>query len=460
MSLPRLEFPEKMECLFLQKRYFVFYGGRGAGRSWGVARYLLLQGVANPPLTVLGARELQKSIDESVHKVLRSQIKTLELEQEYDVQRDKIYGPGGTEFSFIGVKNDPNKVRSYEGIDICWVEEANKVSKTSWEILLPTIRKKGSRIIITFNPEEEDDYTYVTFVTDLLKSARPVVCQNVESAMFGKVLWHETDDTVICKMDYEDNPWFYSDTELPGDMAKVRDDPEKQDEYLNVWKGHTRQNLNGAVYAKELRRAQAENRITFVPYEREVPVDTYWDIGKRDLTCIWLIQRVSMQWRILDFIEASQQELSFFIKELQRKPYVYGDHYLPHDAKHERLGQVHTIWKQLDLTFPRKVHVVPKSGRMNGINAVREVFPQCWFDEEKTKAGVKGLRRYRWKIIDGQITANPDHEGSDPADAFRTFAMARKLPRDGDAQIVLRKIRKPWTSSFTDGVARGLGWME
>jgi len=452
-------FPEKMQCIFLKKRYIVLYGGRGAGRSWGVARSLLVRARAEQ-LTVLCARELQKSIDESVHKTLKSQIELLGLSESFEVQRDKIYGPLGSEFSFIGIKSDPNKVRSFEGIDICWVEEANKVTKDSWNILTPTIRKKGSQIFITFNPELEEDYTYKNFVTDLLPKAQPVICQDSSSSLFGQILWHETDDTVICKMDYEDNPWFWEDTELPSDMLKVKNDPEKEDEYLNVWKGFPKRNLEGAIYAKELRKAERENRICAVPYEREIPVDTYWDLGKADFTCIWFAQRVGMQWRILDFIGARGQELSFFIRELQRKEYIYGTHFLPWDADHAVLGRPHTIATQLRNSFsPKAIRVVAKHKRTDGINAVREMFPQCWFDGVKCRDGISGLRRYKFAVVNGVFSKEPSHDGSDPADAFRTMAMARRLPRIESDSDLVRKRLSAHVPSDSDALSSNHGWL-
>ncbi len=291
-----VEFPEKLQCLFKPKRYKVLYGGRGAGRSWGVARALLLRGQMQS-IQVLCARELQISIDESVHKTLSQQITKLGLDAFYEIQRDKIIGSNGTVFSFVVIKNNPNKVRSYEGIDIVWVEEANKVSKGSWSVLLPTIRKKGSEIWLTFNPELETDYTYTRFVKD----NRNKFSENKNQE--GEVLWRETDDTIVCFMTYRDNPWFASDTELAPDMRK---DKERDfDAYMNVWEGQTVQTLEGAVYARELRKAAEEKRICTVPYEPEVGVSTYWDLGRADYTAIWFIQKVAMQWRVLDFYAAN-----------------------------------------------------------------------------------------------------------------------------------------------------------
>ena len=120
------EFPEHLQCLFQPKRYKVLYGGRGAGRSWGAARALLLIGTEKP-IRVLCARELQNSIAESVHKLLSDQIDALGLRGFYEIQVGKIMGANGTTFSFEGIKNNTTKIKSYEGIDYCWLEEANKV---------------------------------------------------------------------------------------------------------------------------------------------------------------------------------------------------------------------------------------------------------------------------------------------------------------------------------------------
>src|SRR3954468_15893834 len=145
------QFVDKFEPLFQPWRYKVFWGGRAAGRSWGFARALLIIG-AGEKKRVLCARELQNSITESVHRVLSDQIELLGLGDRegnpgYVIQRDRIFHrASGTEFFFEGIKNNTTKIKSYEAVDICWVEEANKVSQTSWDILIPTIRRTGSEI--------------------------------------------------------------------------------------------------------------------------------------------------------------------------------------------------------------------------------------------------------------------------------------------------------------------------
>src|ERR1700676_2952390 len=148
------QFPEKLQRLFEPHRYKVLYGGRGAGRSWGVARWLLIDGIQRPSLN-LCARELQNSIKDSVHKLLAQQIDAMKMNYLYDVQQANIKGTNGTEFSFEGIRHNVTKIKSYEGVDRCWVEEAQSVSENSWEVLVPTIRKPRSEIIATFNPDLE-----------------------------------------------------------------------------------------------------------------------------------------------------------------------------------------------------------------------------------------------------------------------------------------------------------------
>ena len=141
----KVQFPYKLNCLFEPKetRYRVLYGGRGGAKSWGVARALLIKG-AKRPTRILCAREFMTSMKDSVHKLLSDQIIEMGMEGFYEITQASIRGLNGTEFAFVGLKNNIANVKSFEGIDICWVEEAQTVSKTSWNVLIPTIRKEKS----------------------------------------------------------------------------------------------------------------------------------------------------------------------------------------------------------------------------------------------------------------------------------------------------------------------------
>jgi phage terminase large subunit len=413
------QFPEKLEALFKPKRNKILWGGRGAGRSWGIARALLLMGTEKP-IRVLCARELQNSIAESVHKLLSDQIEALGLGHFYHIQVQGISGVNGTSFSFAGIKNNANKIKSYEGIDYCWVEEGNKVTRASWSVLLPTIRKPGSEIWVSFNPELITDYTYTRFVLDPeLREVAPGV--------------KESENSITIKMTYADNPWF-AGTALVAEMEgdRVRD----YDHYLNIWEGHPVAQLEGAIYAKELRKAQEEGRICTVPWDQETPVSTFWDLGRADYTAIWFAQRVAMQFRVLGFYKASGLNMAdttggvqHFLRECQKRGYVYDTFYLPFDAKAKRLGSGRTV-QEIIQRAGYKVQIVPRHSRTDGINAARIIFPNCYFDERLCADGLTDLRHYRYKVIDGHVSNEPLHdEASDGADAFRYMALSLKAPK-------------------------------
>ena len=155
--------PARLRCLFARSRYKFIYGGRGAAKSWSVARALLLPGKAKP-LRILCAREFQNSLAESVHRLLAEQIEELHLSGFYSVQKAVITGGNGTSFVFAGLRHKVSKIKSFEGVDIVWVEEGQTVSKHSFDVLIPTIRRPGSEIWVTFNPDLEEDDAWRRFV--------------------------------------------------------------------------------------------------------------------------------------------------------------------------------------------------------------------------------------------------------------------------------------------------------
>ena len=363
-AFPTLSFPAPFQCLFVPKRFKVLWGGRGRGASWSCAKALAAKGMEER-LRILCAREFQNSIDESVHRVIADQIRLQGWEGFYEIQKTKITGANGTEFFFEGVKNNTTRVKSYEGIDILWVEEAFMTSKNSWGVLLPTIRgrgpqwagfeRQGSEVWMTFNPELDTDYTYTRWIKD--KSLEPVAADRFPEPLgSAKVL--ENASSFICKMTYADNPWFPE--VLRSEM--LRDKERDYDYYLNVWEGHCLQMLEGVVYAKELRKAQEEDRICSVPWERSVPVETFWDLGRADNTAIWFAQKVAMQTRVLEYYEATGEDISYFIKYVQNRPYTYRRHWLPHDAEHKTIHTSRCEAAASAEYWPGRVRIVPKLG--------------------------------------------------------------------------------------------------
>ena len=411
MTVTNAEFPEKLQCLFEPHRYKILYGGRGGAKSWGVARALLIQGAASP-LRILCAREFQNSIAESVHHLLQSQAEAIGLGSFYEIQNAAIYGKNGTEFVFAGIRNNITKIKSFEALDRVWVEEAQTVSKTSWDTLIPTIRKDGSEIWATYNPELETDETHQRFVIN------------------------PPEDAAVVKINWSDNPWFPEVLRKEKDALKLRD----PDAYQNVWEGNCRVTLEGAIYAKELRVAQDEGRIRNVPYDALKQVHTFWDLGWADNTSIWFAQTVNNELRLIDYYSNNQMPLTHYISVLQNKGYIYGTDWLPHDAKAKTLATGRSV-EEIMVSAGRKVQIVPNLSIFDGINAARTVFNRCYFDEQKCSDGLQSLRRYRYEVDADtkQFSGRPLHDyHSHAADSFRYFAVAIEEDRPASSARGIR----------------------
>ena len=170
-----LEYPECYDFMFTEDlshlRHLVLAGGRGSGKSHVIALYLLIEGMKSPH-RILCAREIQKSIQESVHQDLAKIIRALNLEWFYRITEKKIFGANGTEFFFSGLRHNMGNIKSISGISICWVEECSYVSNQSLELLIPSIRGSGDpnvghqdgRLIYSYNPHLKDDPIHAMFV--------------------------------------------------------------------------------------------------------------------------------------------------------------------------------------------------------------------------------------------------------------------------------------------------------
>jgi phage terminase large subunit len=200
--------PEAFQDLLTPARNYVYYGGRGSGKSWSIARYLICKSLMSKR-RILCAREFQNSIAESVHSLLCDIIYTNRLSAYFKIKNTSIVATNGSEFLFKGLAHNIHSVKSTEGIDDVWVEEADSVSQNSWDILFPTIRRPGSCVYITFNPCHEDDPVYKMFVVQGMP------------------------DTVLKKVNWHDNPHF------PDVLRKQMEHMQRTDydKYLHVWEG-------------------------------------------------------------------------------------------------------------------------------------------------------------------------------------------------------------------------------
>jgi phage terminase large subunit len=394
-------FPKKLRFLFEPSRYKVARGGRGSGKSWGVARALLIRG-SSQTTRVLCTREVQKSIQQSVHQLLRDQIESLGLTHFYEVLATEIRGKNGTQFFFGGLSDQTaESLKSFEGVDVCWVEEAQAVTKRSWDILIPTIRKEGSEIWITYNPELDSDETHKRFTLN-----PPPDCVNVE-------------------LNYIDNPYFPAVLESERLHAKATMKPE---EYAHIWEGKCKPAIEGAIYFDQM--SAAGSRIANVPHDPLLKTHAVWDLGFNDSMAIILVQKVSSEIRLIHYIEGQQRTLADYSAELKTlrlddQPINWGTHFLPHDgfAKRHQTGKTDaTVLEGLGW----KIERTPSADIESGIKRAREVFSRVYFNKDRAARLIECLKRYRRHI---NATTNepgaPVHdEYSHGADAFRYMALA------------------------------------
>lgn len=383
---------------FLQPyRYKIAYGGRGSGKSWSIAQ-LLITKAWKEPVRILCAREIQRSIQDSVLQLLADTIKRMELEEYFEVQKTQIIGTNGSRFLFEGLRSNITKIKSMEGLDIVWCEEAESITFTSWETLIPTLRKEGSEIWCSFNPNDEMDDTYQRFVMN------------------------PPDDSYVVMVNYNDNPFFPIELE----RERVQLKKKNEDLYNHVWEGEVLSNRDGAYYAKFINLDQ----IMSFAVEPGIPVDTYWDLGVSDSTAIWFVQQVGMEVRVVHAYENQGEGLNHYIQYLHdwrvKQQCIMGEHYAPHDISVRELGtgksRLETA-RKLGINF----RVVPRLTIEDGIHAVRQILPKCYFEKESTKDGLNALKRYRKEFDErkGIYKDRPLHDWSSHfADAFRYFAIA------------------------------------
>lgn len=395
MSGPLVDIPEAFDGLFANKRYKCYYGGRGGAKSESFARALLLKGMGRK-LGVLCARELQVSIADSVHRLLEDAINSDDyFDAFYEVKQKEIVGRNGTWFAFKGLKHNSGELKSYQGADICWVEEAQAVSDKSWETLIPTIRKPNSEIWISFNPKNPTDPTWQRFVMQ------------------------RDEDMLIREVSWKDNP-FFPDVLEKERLKLQKNDPEA---YAHVWEGKFDTRYSGSVYAKSVKPEQIKRII----YDPQRPIYTAWDLGYDDATAIVFYQLGRNEINVIDYYESNFEDIQHYCEVLYgaeiivdtRSPetgaitkwhfgerideeraaydYVGGVHYVPHDAAYKlQAAQGRSIVEQAR-EFGIALHVVQATNQQNSEAALRKTLPRCWFDETRTKDLVHALMSYHYE---------------------------------------------------------------
>lgn len=413
MSKLRIKVPEKLAPLLKPKRYKGAYGGRGGAKSHFFAEMGLIR-CLQAPTRMVCIREVQNSIKDSVKQLMTDKITSMGLEAYFDVMQDEIRGKNGSLIVFKGMQSyNAANIKSLEGFDISWVEEAQTFSQHSLDLLRPTIRKPGSELWFSWNPR------YKTDAVDKFFRSNP------------------PEDAISVFVNWNDNPWF-KETPLYKDMlADYAADPDKAE---HVWGGSYGQ-AQGAILARWVNEADRDGRINNdVIYDAGgAPVIVSCDLGFRDTASFWYWQPVVGGFNVLMYDDDHGFDADDWIPRVQanlmnlgcmKDPMIW----LPHDAKAKTFQSKHTTQEKFNKVFkPNNVRIVPQSRKSDQIEAARDVIKTCAFNRNLCEKGLDGLRAWEFLYNEdaGVFSREPNHNwASHPADAFAYGCQVVRLPSE------------------------------
>jgi phage terminase large subunit len=352
-----LQLPRKLAFLLEPHPYKVAWGGRNSLKSWSFARCLLTLGIKSD-LRILCARQVQKSLAQSVHQLLKDQIEELGYGDLYDVTDNAIRGKNNnTLFAFTGLADHTvDSIKSFEGFDILWVEEGQAVTKKSWQIVLPTIfRTPNSEVWVSFNPDMDTDETWLRFVTRPPEGAK-VVEMNYRDAISAG--------------------WWNQEQE----KLRQYDLVHAKDEYANIWDGKPKTVVAGAIYAREVVDLIAQGRYGRFPYDPKLPVHRIWDLGWNDKMSVIMVQKPHPSAiTVVNYLEDNQITYAALIADMNTLGYVWGDDWLPHDGdQHDPKSG--TSAKKMLKGFGCRVKDIKRSDPEARIKAARMMFPRVYVD--------------------------------------------------------------------------------
>lgn len=414
MDLSATGIPKVFKPFQAPSRYKGAFGGRGSGKSWAFATLLILRACERPGLRWICVREIQKSLMQSAKHLIEARLEDLGLgeAQGFRALVDRIETPGGGVITFQGMQDHTaDTVKSYEGFDGVWVEEAQTLSQRSLDLLRPTIRKEDSELWFSWNPRRKVDP-----VDMLLRgSEKPT-------------------GAVVVRADWRDNPKF------PAVLEQERQDCERTDPdgYGHIWEGDYQTVVKGAYFVRQLAAARAEGRIGRVPFDPLLKAHICCDIGgtgaKSDAFAMWPAQWIGKEIRVRDYYEAVGQDIGTHVAWLRSKGYTpdRADIVLPHDGATQ--DRVHDVsYESAFQAAGYAVQVVPNQGKgaaMARVERVRTLFQGIWIDEGTTEAGLGALGAYQENWDDERgVGLGPLHNwASNGADAFGLMCVAYKAP--------------------------------
>lgn len=406
-------------------------GVEGSGKSHFFAGHMVERALMDRGFRGLCGREVQKSLKESAKRLIEDKIAEFRLGEAdgFKVFREVIETPGDGAIMFQGLQDHTaESIKSFEGIDVFWGEEAQSLSARSMTLLRPTIRKDGSELWFSWNPRRKADP-----VDMLLRGDEPPT------------------GSVVVRANWSDNPWFPAVLDQER-LDCLRSDP---DQYGHIWEGEYATVVAGAYFAKHLADARREGRIGKVNADPLMTLRCFWDLGgrgaKADATAIWVAQFIGKEIRAVDYYEAQGQPLAAHVAWLRSRGYTpdKASMWLPHDG-----APVNPVadasWQTALESAGYDVTVIPNQGAgaaMMRIEAARRLFPNIWFDAQRCAGGLEALGWYHEKRDEERLIGlGPEHDWSSHcADAFGLMCVAYDEPTA--MQLRDRYRRKDRTSS-------------
>ena len=413
MSTLQFKIPRKFLPLLQPKRYKGAYGGRGGAKSHFFAEQIIAKCLQKRTYVVC-IREVQNSIQQSVRQLLVNKIMAFNLGHFFDIVENEIRGANGSLIVFRGMQSyNADNIKSLEGFDIAWVEEAQTFSQFSLDILRPTLRSPGSELWFSWNPRYKTDPVDKFFRGHRASENAISVCVN----------W--------C-----DNPWF-KESPLYKDMLEdYASDPDKAE---HVWGGAYGQS-QGAILARWVNQAEREGRINNnVMFDvNGAPLIVSCDLGFRDTAAWWYWQPVVGGFNVLKYDFDHGLDADDWIPRVKDVASGLGADvrdmqiWMPHDAKAKTFQSKHTSQEKFQKGFGvGNVRIVPQSKKSDQIEAARDILKTCAFNSLACEAGLDGLRAWEYVYSDtaGVFSREPNHNwASHPSDAFAYGAQVVKMP--------------------------------
>jgi phage terminase large subunit len=397
------------------------FGGRGSGKTRSFALMAAVQGYihgnAGTTGIILCARQFMNSLEDSSLEEVKRAIESVQFLKDWYEIGDKYIKSrcGRISFAFAGLDRNIASIKSKGRILLCWVDEAEPVSDEAFTTLIPTLREEdtdwNAELWLTWNPKRKN-------------------------AAVEKRFRHSRDALVkIVECNWKDNPKFPAKLE----RDRQRDLLERPDQYEHVWEGAYASVVEGAYFASHLTKAKAAGRIGRVAADPLMTLRVFCDIGgtgaKADAFTMWVAQFIGLEVRVLDYYEAVGQPIGTHLAWLRTRDYTpdKAQIWLPHDGS--------TQDKVYDVSYESAlqkagytVNVVPNQGKGAAaarIEAVRNLFPSMWFNEETTQAGRDALGWYHEKKDEIRgIGLGPEHDwASHGSDAFGLMAVVYEPPK-------------------------------